>query len=352
MGSRRTKEDDLSKISTSIFVTNFPEKFSAKDLFITCKQYGHVVDTYIPLKRSKAGKRFGFVRFINVFSVERLVNNLCTIWIDKYKLQANTTRFQRPSLNSKASVPTSVGGGKSNLNNVKDDCVMSKDLSNCLLGIFSKYQNNFEFASLANIKTILNNEGFMNIKIKYVGEKWIMLEFDNTKAMNLFRNNVSVASWFSQFIQASTDFILESRIAWVEIEGIPLKLWSDNTFKRIAAKWGVMLDIEDQDDDCFHSKRICVPDFANEEDDEDISNVDSKDGALKVDENETDGFSDVEGVPETVLEDDESTKKHSVADNIGNQEYISDDPFNLYPLLKKKATDTHYHENESSLKYP
>ncbi|GJX32695.1 nucleotide-binding alpha-beta plait domain-containing protein, partial [Tanacetum coccineum] len=198
MGSRRTKEDDLSKISTSIFVTNFPEKFSAKDLFITCKQYGHVVDTYIPLKRSKAGKRFGFVRFINVFSVERLVNNLCTIWIDKYKLQANTTRFQRPSLNSKASVPTSVGGGKSNLNNVKvnsnlpknqnpkvngtsfvnvvkghndkdspalvleDDCVMSKDLSNCLLDRVK------EFASLANIKTILNNEGFMNIKIKYV----------------------------------------------------------------------------------------------------------------------------------------------------------------------------------------
>ncbi|GJR86500.1 RNA-directed DNA polymerase, eukaryota [Tanacetum coccineum] len=44
MGSFRSKEDDVSKILTSIFVTNFPDSFSAKDLFHSCKQYGHVVD--------------------------------------------------------------------------------------------------------------------------------------------------------------------------------------------------------------------------------------------------------------------------------------------------------------------
>nr|GEX27171.1 nucleotide-binding alpha-beta plait domain-containing protein [Tanacetum cinerariifolium] len=37
MVSFRSKEDDVSKISTSIFVTNFPENFSAKDLFHSCK---------------------------------------------------------------------------------------------------------------------------------------------------------------------------------------------------------------------------------------------------------------------------------------------------------------------------
>ncbi|GJR49518.1 RNA-directed DNA polymerase, eukaryota [Tanacetum coccineum] len=73
MGSFRSKEDDVSKISTSIFVTNFPDSFSAKNLFHSCKQYGHVVDSFIPTKRTKDGKRFGFVRFINVFNVERLV---------------------------------------------------------------------------------------------------------------------------------------------------------------------------------------------------------------------------------------------------------------------------------------
>ncbi|GJS48864.1 nucleotide-binding alpha-beta plait domain-containing protein [Tanacetum coccineum] len=54
MGSKRTKEDDVLKISTSVFVTNFPEQASAKDLWNACKQYGHVVDAFIPNKRSKA----------------------------------------------------------------------------------------------------------------------------------------------------------------------------------------------------------------------------------------------------------------------------------------------------------
>ncbi|GJX90084.1 nucleotide-binding alpha-beta plait domain-containing protein, partial [Tanacetum coccineum] len=71
MGSFRSKEDDLSRISTSIYVTNFPEFYSAKELFHVCKQYGHVVDSFIPAKKSKDGKRFGFVRFINVFNVDR-----------------------------------------------------------------------------------------------------------------------------------------------------------------------------------------------------------------------------------------------------------------------------------------
>nr|GEX61541.1 nucleotide-binding alpha-beta plait domain-containing protein [Tanacetum cinerariifolium] len=104
-GRYRTKVDDVARISTSVYVTNFPESFSAKDLFHSCKQYGHVVDSFIPTKRSKAGKRFGFVRFINVFSVERLVSNLCTIWNDRLKIQANNARYQRSSVNASKPVP-------------------------------------------------------------------------------------------------------------------------------------------------------------------------------------------------------------------------------------------------------
>ncbi|GKD60671.1 nucleotide-binding alpha-beta plait domain-containing protein, partial [Tanacetum coccineum] len=97
MGRYTTKEDDVDRISTSVYVTNFPDNVSAKELFLACKQYGHVVDSYIPVKKSKYGKRFGFVKFINVFSEERLVNNLCTVWIGRVRLHANIARFQRPN---------------------------------------------------------------------------------------------------------------------------------------------------------------------------------------------------------------------------------------------------------------
>ncbi|GKA18607.1 nucleotide-binding alpha-beta plait domain-containing protein [Tanacetum coccineum] len=122
MGSHRSKEDDVSKISTSIFITNIPETFSAKELFNSCKQYGHVVDAFIPTKRSKSGKRFGFIRFINILNEERLVSNLCTIWVGRFKFHANTARFHRTPLNNKSpQVKNNVGVNRSSTNVYKKD---------------------------------------------------------------------------------------------------------------------------------------------------------------------------------------------------------------------------------------
>ncbi|GJQ94801.1 RNA-directed DNA polymerase, eukaryota [Tanacetum coccineum] len=109
MRNSRSKEDEVQRISTSVFVTNFPKVFSAKDLWNTCKQYGQVVDAYIPNKRSKAGKRFGFVRFVKVFDMERLVNNLYTVWVGRYKLHANIPRFQREPLNKHSNLHNNFG---------------------------------------------------------------------------------------------------------------------------------------------------------------------------------------------------------------------------------------------------
>nr|GFB43944.1 hypothetical protein [Tanacetum cinerariifolium] len=97
-----SNEDRIQKISHSIFLTNFPDSINLCDLwrecsaystvvdvFIPlkksqagkreCSAYSTVVDVFIPLKKSQAGKRFTFVRFIKVFSLDRLVKNLRTI---------------------------------------------------------------------------------------------------------------------------------------------------------------------------------------------------------------------------------------------------------------------------------
>nr|GFB80426.1 nucleotide-binding alpha-beta plait domain-containing protein [Tanacetum cinerariifolium] len=203
MGSYRSKKDDVSRISTSIYVSNFPESFSAKNLFHSCKQYGHVVDTFIPFKWSKDRKRFGFVCFKNVFNVERLASNLCTIWIDRSRFHANIARFHRAPLNNNK-VPTKQKFGYNrNINNVRakegvttgssksyvhavkvknifralecdympsivldDECLISKDLSKALLGRVK------DFASLPNLKIFLKNECFAEIKIQYMGDFW------------------------------------------------------------------------------------------------------------------------------------------------------------------------------------
>ncbi|GJR49389.1 hypothetical protein Tco_1399910, partial [Tanacetum coccineum] len=65
---------------------------------------------------------------------------------------------------------------------------------------------------------VLHKEGFDNIKIQYMGELWVLVEFDSEASKKLFHANVGVGSWFSQLIQASKDFTIEGRIVWVKIE--------------------------------------------------------------------------------------------------------------------------------------
>ncbi|GKD50976.1 nucleotide-binding alpha-beta plait domain-containing protein [Tanacetum coccineum] len=308
MGSNRSKEDEVQRISTSVFVTNFPEVFSAKDLWNTCKQYGQVVDAYIPNKRSKAGKRFGFVRFVKVFDTERLVNNLCTVWVGRHKLHANIPRFQREPLNKHSNLHNNFGekrgssgagnnknGGLSNPKGfmvfdqvrkangnfdrhpsyvgvvkqkmmsqqtrdddnkpsivLDDSCVFQCDYSLSLTGKV------LDFGSLSNLKMILTKEGFENFNLKYLGGFWVLIEFCSKQALEKFKSHVGVGSWFSSLEYASNTFLIDERVVWVDIEGVPLKVWTTNTFNKISSKWGEMLFEEDKKNVCLNTKRVCI----------------------------------------------------------------------------------------------
>ncbi|PWA92172.1 hypothetical protein CTI12_AA082360 [Artemisia annua] len=93
--TRQSKEDHTQQISKTIFVTNFPEHFTFRDLWRVCDEYGKVIDVYIPNRKSKAGKPFAFVRYIKVDHVDRLVENLCTVWVGRLRLHANIAWFHR-----------------------------------------------------------------------------------------------------------------------------------------------------------------------------------------------------------------------------------------------------------------
>nr|GEU31451.1 RNA-directed DNA polymerase, eukaryota [Tanacetum cinerariifolium] len=258
MGSYRSKEDEVLKIATSVFVANVPDSFGAKDLWNTCKQYGQVLD------------------------VDRLVNNLCTMWVGRHKLQANIPRFQREhlkrynSLHNIDGVKMGSQNSKMDLDSIPmmvmdDSCLNEKDYSLCLMGKVK------DFATLANLKVVVANEGFDNIKFKYMG----------------------------------------GRVTWVEIKGIPLKMWSKDTFNRVATKWGVLLDVDDQEDEYFHRKRIYfVEDNDNEEDSEvgSYEEVPNREDVKNAEDLE--GDSDGEIVPDTKFEKDFPNQKGE-EDSIG-----------------------------------
>ncbi|GJU59803.1 RNA-directed DNA polymerase, eukaryota [Tanacetum coccineum] len=267
MSSFRSKENDVAKISITIYVTNFPEATTAKELFHACNVYGHVVDSFIPTKRAKNDhhklhaniSRFHRNNTNGTNGVNKAANGSknTTNPSSKTFVPPTGTRVNKGG-NSYAKIVTSVwakeadGVESSPVTVLDDECLVSKDISNSLFGRVK------EFASLVNLKMTLTNEGFADVTIQYMGEFWVMIKFVSQEAIQKFRDNVSIGSWFSILKDATLDFHTDKRIAWVETEGIPFKLWTDNSFKRIAARWGELLSVDDQEDSCFHSKRLCV----------------------------------------------------------------------------------------------
>nr|GEY59263.1 RNA-directed DNA polymerase, eukaryota [Tanacetum cinerariifolium] len=217
-----------------------------------------------------------------------------------------------------------------------DDCVLSKDLSKSLMGGIK------EFASLTNLKNVLMNEGFVDLNVRYIGELWVLLEFSSIKSKEAFRDNVGTM----------------------------------NTFKRITTKWGDLIDIDDFDDNYFHSKRLClftkstaniyenfkiiirgkvfwirakevpgwIPDLVEDLDDEELSADDIMDENEKnLDDENCNDRSDSDEVPETDFDNASGKKKDT-----------SEDPFGLYSLLNKKTEGQKHKENDvnSSIKFP
>ncbi|GJU06708.1 RNA-directed DNA polymerase, eukaryota [Tanacetum coccineum] len=339
---RRTKDDDVFKISKSVYVTNFPESTSARDLWKICSVYGTVVDVFIPSKKSKAGKRFAFVRFIKVFNLDRLVENLCTIWIGRFHLFANKVRFERPhkpneipntnsgvlSRNSKSSIPQHSNGQAGSYANIvngvssgmqgstisplpalvlDDSCLVDCDMSNHAMGKVK------DFSSIPNLYTILKDEGFSDVKLSYLGGLWVLFEY--------MMNHTGVNSWFHVIQEACNDFVSDERIVWVDIEGVPLNAWSRGTFTRIGRKWEETLDLEDNADTSFGRKRLCVK----------TKHVVSILETFKM-----------------LLRKCSSSHNH---DNGDKDATHSKDPFGIYDLLKnKKGGDNH--ELSPSLSHP
>ncbi|GLT47335.1 hypothetical protein SLA2020_210400 [Shorea laevis] len=83
--------------TTVFFFYNFPETSSAKDLWHRFQNYGHVVDVYVPGRRDKWGKHFGFVRMTGVQSEKELERRFNDFWIGSYKVRVKVADDKRRS---------------------------------------------------------------------------------------------------------------------------------------------------------------------------------------------------------------------------------------------------------------
>lgn len=85
----------VSKATTILF-TNFPNGWIAEKLWNVFKNYGHIIDVYIPFKRNIRGQRFGFISYAFMDDATNLILSLINkLWIGSYKLRFFIARNSR-----------------------------------------------------------------------------------------------------------------------------------------------------------------------------------------------------------------------------------------------------------------
>nr|GEV66330.1 hypothetical protein [Tanacetum cinerariifolium] len=262
--------------------------------------------------------------------MDRLIGNLCTLWVGRLHLQANAERYERPPKSSpsvklpsvKSYAPFTSSPSGSFVDAVKDiknvpphsssvscspalvlddTCVDVWDVSRQVTG------RTKDVNSIPNLRTILTNEGFMDVKLSYLGGLWVMIELNSEETKMKLLQHIGVNSWFEELKPASQEFVCNKRIVWVDIEGIPLHLCLYGNNNLGNSQQGNVNQVEE---------------------------------------------SDVDGVSDTIFEVSPQAPRVDVHEvNEKANSHHSDDPFGLYDLLRK-STNLSASKEDPSLSHP
>nr|GEW53877.1 hypothetical protein [Tanacetum cinerariifolium] len=220
----------VDKIATSFFVTNIPNSLDAKNLWKEFQPFVRIVDAFIANKRSKQGKRFGFVRFLGIHNEEVFAKSLSNVWIRSYHVFVLVAKFQRNPIKPHAStqqLPTASHDRPTfNTNNLPPKrsyaSVTHAESSN----------NLSQQSKLDNIKTIQLND-----------DDLILVEDSSTVVL------IKVPS---------PSFVVDERVIWIEVSGLPLCVWGSSAFKKIANLFGKFNFLDDDVEDSMCMGRACI----------------------------------------------------------------------------------------------
>jgi hypothetical protein len=274
---------------TTFFISNFPEDVTTDDLWATFSNYWRVGEVYVPSRRDKFNRRFGFARFVEVEDVDWLLEKLEDTWFGLYKLRANLSRFRRgeakplvdstqqekgiqreitrparlnhdlsfkdalrvekeqPTLDRKKSVPggenhcpIAVVGDTPEVIRVEVCPIALTRLNQSFVGTLK------EGLLAINIQVAIDMEGFQNVKATLMGVDKVLLS-------SSVEDGVSGAidadrDWWDNKFTVIAKWIpdpkLEGRRIWVRIFGIPPHVWGWNCLQKIVNSFGRLVSMD------------------------------------------------------------------------------------------------------------
>ncbi|GJT36191.1 RNA-directed DNA polymerase, eukaryota, reverse transcriptase zinc-binding domain protein [Tanacetum coccineum] len=307
---------EVDKVATSFYVTNFPDSIDSKGLWNACTPYGRLIGS--------------FNLYVSVARFQRPNQNKSNeVFNNKPNPNSNpkNTSHNHNDLHSeKPSFASIVHGNpkisdddtftdKTRVVSLNDQDLISIDDTSKVLLVKLK-----DLGSASNMYVICKNEGFVDPKIHHVGGSWIWIQFLTPDACEAFRSNDTMKSISSSIKTVSPSFMVDERLIWIEISGLPLCAWGSNAFKKVACLLGkfMFFEVEQNATMCIGTWSINIMDESI-----DTSSSEDKNEIKKVvdtfDDNPTD---DLEDIIQNLNNDKENkgTNAESPKVNVGDLE--------------------------------
>ncbi|KAK2394774.1 zinc finger CCCH domain-containing protein [Trifolium repens] len=274
-----------NKNITTFFISNFPEDITTDDLWTALAKYWRVGEIYVPAKRDKFNRRFGFARFVEVKNAQRLLEQIEDTWFGLYKLRANISRFSRGEVKTKEesfqqtkgrileegrtegfnkgvsfrdalgvevakSVPGVIlqqGPLESLVGMAESEVVPVDACPKTLATLQQSFVGTLKEGILAeNIQTVIDMEGFQNIKATLLGFNKVLLSscIDGEVSRVIQADRAWWDDKFLDIVVWSPVQKTEGRRIWVRFFGTPLHVWGWDCFQKIANSFGRLVSLD------------------------------------------------------------------------------------------------------------
>ncbi|MED6222049.1 hypothetical protein PIB30_060724 [Stylosanthes scabra] len=239
-----------------------------RTLFKIFRWAGYVTDVYVSWrKRRGTNKLFAFVRFDSRGVAERAVRKLNGTFVGTTRMEVKLAEFQRREQrrNQKSSsVRLDGGSGTAHTHNLKVDVekrearvvpsvspvrksvkVFTDPTQEDILkrSIVAESINTIRFSwTKEQIAEVWNGPGEM--ACRDIGPFKCLLTSESVEAWDLALKHQGLCELFFEMRPQWGFLYVRSRRVWIEVVGVPVHLWSENTFMKLGKLWGkpVMMD--------------------------------------------------------------------------------------------------------------
>nr|GEU97118.1 nucleotide-binding alpha-beta plait domain-containing protein [Tanacetum cinerariifolium] len=144
--------------------------------------------------------------------VNLLVSNLKVTWMGGFHLFADVANGEKPMGVSVSNKTNEESSNEALMFISEDDCI---DLDGMERSILAKVK---DLSVITDLLKYMSSEGFVDVGLRYVGGRWVWLEFDSTDHVESVKNSKVLNELFLELKAVSYDFIPDERCVWIDLD--------------------------------------------------------------------------------------------------------------------------------------